>query len=37
MQKTIEQRLRSGYGDMRKSEQRATDYIPDQLTHVREM
>lgn len=35
MQKTIEQRIRSGYGDMRKSEQRAADYILDHLNHVR--
>ena len=37
MQKTIEQRIRSGYGDMRKSEQRAADYILDHLNHVREL
>ena len=37
MQKTIEQRIRSGYGDMRKSEQRAADYILDPLNHVREL
>ena len=37
MQKTIEQRIRSGYGDMRKSEQRAADYILDHLNQVREL
>lgn len=37
MQKTIEQRIRSGYGDIRKSEQRAADYILDHLNHVREL
>lgn len=37
MADTIVHRIRAGYGDMRKSEQRAADYILDHLEETREL
>ena len=37
MQKTIEQTIQGCYGDMRKSEQKAADYILEHLENIKEL